>query len=34
MPGVNLEELELILVKFAYMVMGSRDQEIDINPFW
>ncbi|MCB0596486.1 MAG: bifunctional acetate--CoA ligase family protein/GNAT family N-acetyltransferase, partial [Phaeodactylibacter sp.] len=34
MPGVNLEELELILVKFAYMVMDFPEiREIDINPF-
>lgn len=34
MPGVNLEELELILVKFAYLVMDFPEiREIDINPF-
>ncbi|MCB9293007.1 MAG: bifunctional acetate--CoA ligase family protein/GNAT family N-acetyltransferase [Lewinellaceae bacterium] len=34
MPGVNLEELELILCKFAYLVMDFPEiREIDINPF-
>ena len=34
MPGVNLEELEFILVKFAYLVMDFPEiKEIDINPF-
>ncbi len=34
MHGVDLEELELILVKFAYLVMDFPEiHEIDINPF-
>ena len=34
MPGVNLEELELLLCKFAYLVMDFPEiREIDINPF-
>jgi acetyltransferase len=34
MPGVNLEELEFTLVKFAYLVMDFPEiKEIDINPF-
>lgn len=34
MPGVDLEALELILVKFAYLVMDFPEiREIDINPF-
>jgi acetyltransferase len=34
MPGVNLDELELILVRFAYLVMDFPEiREIDINPF-
>jgi acetyltransferase len=34
MAGVNLDELELILVRFAYLVMDFPEiREIDINPF-
>lgn len=34
MEGVNLEELEFTLVKFAYLVMDFPEiKEIDINPF-
>ncbi len=34
MPGANLDELELLLVKFAYLVMDFPEiKEIDINPF-
>ncbi|MCB0571370.1 MAG: bifunctional acetate--CoA ligase family protein/GNAT family N-acetyltransferase [Phaeodactylibacter sp.] len=34
MPGVNLEELEMTLVKFAYLAMDFPEiREIDINPF-
>jgi len=34
MPGVNLEELEYTLCKFAYLVMDFPEiKEIDINPY-
>jgi len=34
MPKINIEELELLLVKFAYLLMDIREiSEIDINPF-
>jgi len=34
LPGVNMEELEFTLVKFAYLVMDFPEiKEIDINPF-
>jgi acetyltransferase len=33
-PGVNLDELQFLLVKFAYLVMDFPEiKEIDINPF-